>query len=399
MRERLLGKAIRQRLAERKMSGNQLAERVPYDPGSLSRIIAGTRGCRPETAAAIDRALGAGGMITEAAALDAAAAASTASLLGTRRALGTALTHGLMPEADLRSWENAVTSIARHAWESPVPPLVDNLAASLRDLRLAITRHRSASALPRLTRAAAQLSGIMMLALIRADDQSWPEWAAISRSAAFEAGDPAILAWIIACEATGHYYADRLPAVLRVARAARGASALPCAGTARASALEMRALAQSGDAAGARSACRRAERLCARIDDGLPGTSPLEYTSIQLACHRGDALACLGDSAAARELDLAMKLCGRDDDYVAWALVRLRRGECLAAAGDLDSGLALASGTLAALTPEERRGILTARAAKLIAGLPPAQRQARAARDFEERLGPLTTAVTVARKP
>lgn len=387
MTGRLLGEAIRQRLDELGLSGNQLAERVPYDPGGMSRIIAGTRGCQPETAAAIDRALDAGGKIIEAAAMDAKFGDAAAEAARTRRALDEALARGMMTEGVLDSWEAAVDDITHRAWGIAAPVLVRDLTGMLRDLKLAIARHRSASALPRLVRAVAITSSVMTLAMVRAGDQSWQGWAATARAAALEAGDQKVLAAATTAEATGHFAVDRFPSALQAAQHALCATGAACGGTAMAADLEMRILARTRDVAGAWSAFRAAERLTEQLGDEPGEVYPLGRMPALWAFHRGDFLLHVGDRAAERELDLAVELSRRDDDYSLWAASRLRKAACVVRSGDLDSGLALAGTTFAALASDEAHGFVTTLARDLLSTLSPAQRETRAARDFQALIG------------
>lgn len=91
----------------------------------------------------------------------------------------------------------------------PGPPwssLITDLTADLADLRRAIDRHRSASALRRLTRVAAQMAGLMCLTFCKLDDRAaFRRWANVARVAAAEAGDTTTRSWVLAQEAYGHY--------------------------------------------------------------------------------------------------------------------------------------------------------------------------------------------------
>jgi hypothetical protein len=76
-------------------------------------------------------------------------------------------------------------------------------------------RHRSASALRRLTRVAAQMSELVCLTLCKLDDRpGFRRWTRTARIAASESGDPLVHPWALAQEAYGHHYSgDMLEAV------------------------------------------------------------------------------------------------------------------------------------------------------------------------------------------
>jgi hypothetical protein len=80
-------------------------------------------------------------------------------------------------------------------------------------------------------------------------------------------------------------------------------------------------------------------------------------------------------------LDRALDLCG-PDDYTDWAMIRLDRAACMTCDGDAGGGIAYAAETLLALDTPRRQGIIAARGRELLAALTPAQRSARAAREF-----------------
>jgi tetratricopeptide (TPR) repeat protein len=59
---------VKQHMKQRGLSLRELAKRLAYNPGSLSKIINGLRSCSPDLASRIDNELGAGGRIARAAA-------------------------------------------------------------------------------------------------------------------------------------------------------------------------------------------------------------------------------------------------------------------------------------------------------------------------------------------
>jgi tetratricopeptide (TPR) repeat protein len=365
---------------ERGISLRGLAAQIPYDSGGLSKIITGERRCPPHVARRIDELLGAGGQVTAAAAASPEPAPSAEK---TRRSLEEALADGMMSAGLLDDWDSAVLTYGFRTRDTPSPVLLADLTADIADLRLAITRHRSASALPRLALTAARMSGLMCLTFVKAGDrQAWRRWGRTARHAASEAADASSLAWVTAQEAYGYYYADDMPGAVATARSAIAASASPCVGGVLAAALEMRAHAAMGDGRSAMRALDTASRIHSRLSGPDLDASAFGYAESQLRFHSGDALTRLGDTtAAASELDRALQLCA-PSDYTDWAMIRLNRAACLIRDGDPDAGLSYAAETLTALDGAKRQGIITGRARELLGVLTAAQRASRAGRDF-----------------
>lgn len=371
---------VRSLMAERSVSVRGLATQVKYDQGGLSKIIAGQRRCPPYLANLLDDALGAGGTVIAAAA-DAPEPPPDAEKV--RRALEDALADGMMSADLLDDWDASVTRYGYRTRDTPSPVLLADLTADLADLRLAITRHRSASALPRLALNGARMSGLVCLTLVKAGDrQAWRRWGRTARHAATEAGDQGALAWATAQEAYGYYYAGDMPGAVASARQAQDAARVPCVGAVLAAALEMRAHAAMGDTTAVMRALDAAEQIHGRLSGDELAASAFGYAESQLRFHAGEALTCLGDTtAAAPVLDRALELCP-PDDYTDWAMIRLNRAACLVRDGDADAGLAYAEDTLAALDGPKRQGIITGRARDLLTGLTAGQRASRAGREL-----------------
>lgn len=371
---------IRSRMSDRGISVRGLAAQVSYDQGGLSKIIAGQRRCPPYLARLIDDALDAGGTVAEAAARAPEPAPDAERI---RRALEDALADGMMSEDMLGDWGASVARYGYRTRDTPSPLLLADLTADLSDLRLAITRHRSASALPLLVLTAARMSGLVCLTLVKAGDrQAWRRWGRTARHAASEAGDRPALSWATAQEAYGYYYAGDMPGAVACARQAQDAVRLPCVGGVLAAALEMRAHAAMGDARGTMAALGAAEEIHGRLSGDELAASAFGYAESQLRFHAGDALTRLGDTSAARPvLDRALELCP-PGDYTDWAMIRLNRAACLASQGDADGGLGYAAETLARLDGAKRQGIITSRGRELLASMTPAQRASATGRQF-----------------
>jgi tetratricopeptide (TPR) repeat protein len=379
---------VRSLMGERGLSVRGLAAQVNYDQGGLSKIIAGHRRCPPYLATLVDDALDAGGTIVAAAAH---APEPPVDAERVRRALEEALADGMMSADLLSDWEASVTRYGYRTRDTPSPLLLADLTADLAELRLAIGRHRSASALPRLALTAARLSGLVCLTLIKAGDrQAWRRWGRTARHAAIEAADGPALAWATAQEAYGYFYAGDMPGAVACARSAVGASRSPCVGAVLAAALEMRAHAVIGDSTSAMMALDTAGQIHARLSGPDLAASAFGYAESQLRFHAGDALTRLGDTAAARvELDRALALCS-PDDYTDWAMIRLDRAACMARDEEIDAGIAYAADTLLTLDGPKRQGIITGRGRELLAALTPAQRASRDAREFRGLLDDTT---------
>jgi tetratricopeptide (TPR) repeat protein len=371
-------------MSERGISARKLAAQVNYDPGGLSKILSGRRRCPPHLAVAIDTALSAEGEIAAAAAAAPEPAPENERI---RRALDDALAEGSMPEVRLAAWDELVDGYGHRAQDTPSPALLADLTADLAELRLEISRHRSAAVLPRLALAAARMSGLVCQLHVKSGDrQGWRSWGRTARHAAEEAGDQEALAWVTAQEASGYYYAGDMPGTVAVARAALSARTEPGAGGALAAGLAMRAYAAMGDVASALQAMYTAEGIYQSLPDLALGDSAFEYGESQLRFHEGDALVLLGETKTALPvLDHALQLCRRDD-YTSWALIRLSRAACLVSYGDLDGGIAYATETLTVLDGPQCQGVISSRGRELLAALPSAMQISTRARQLRDVL-------------
>jgi transcriptional regulator with XRE-family HTH domain len=372
-------------MGERGIGVRELHRRSGYSAAYITQLRQGQRSPSAHAAADLDDALGAGGALT---ALGPQAAGSAAGREKVRRALDAALADGMMTAALLDEWDAVTARYGDRTRDTPSPALLADLTVDLAELKVAISRHRSASALPRLTLAAARMSGLVCLTLVKAGDhQAWRGWARTSRHAAAEAADGPTFSWAAAQESYGYYYAGDFPGAVACARSALEAASAPCVGRALAAALEMRAHAAMGDAKAAMRALAEAERTHGLLAGEELASSAFGYAESQLRFHSGNALARLGDTSAARAvLDRALELCA-PQDYTDWAMIRLDRAGCLILDGDLDAGLGYAAQTLLTLDIPKKQGIITGRGRELLAALTPAQQTSRDARELAELLG------------
>lgn len=305
-----------------------------------------------------------------------------------RQGLNDALSEGGMAEASLDEWERTVVRYGRATRDRPAGVLLVDLSGDLAELKRALDRHRSASALRRLSRVAAHMSGLMCLTLCKLDDRpAFRRWARTARLAADEAGDPVTHSWILAQEAYGHYYSADLVEAVDVARHAQDlVRTMPCVGAALAAALEARAHAATGRHQETRAALARAEATLSYLEGDSLVASAFGYNEAQLRFHEGNAYTHLRDTRSAfKAQDRALELCA-PGDYTDLAMTRLDRASCLTVNGDTSDALAYATETLINLSEPQRKGIITLRGHEILDALPADQQALPAARDLRELL-------------
>jgi hypothetical protein len=304
-----------------------------------------------------------------------------------RGRLGRALSQGAVSPVSLEAWEQAVEAHGRATKYRPPGELLADLGADLTELEQVISHCRSAASLRRLARVAAQLSGLMCLLLVKLDDRDGSRrWGRTARTAAGEAGDPAVMSWVLAQEAYGRYYSGDMDEAVDMARHAQALvpPRAACVGAVLAAALEARAHAARGDAAQTRSALDRAERGLAILDSGSVKASAFGYAESQFRFHQENAYTRLGLTRPAwRAQDRALEVCP-SEDYTDWALIRLDRAVCLAHDGDPGSGVAYAAETLAGLREDQSTGIIALRGRQLVRALPPDYQKMTAVRELRE---------------
>lgn len=304
-----------------------------------------------------------------------------------RQEMNSVLGEGAMSEGSLDDWERTAIRYARATRDRPASILVSDIGRDLSELTLALNQHRSASAMRRLTRVTAQMSGLMCLILCILDDRpAFRRWARTARLAGNEAGDPETLSWVLAQEAYGHYYSGDMLEAIDVARHACEIVRIPCTGAALAAALEARAHAAMGRPEETREALARAESTLSQLSGDALIPSAFGYNEASLRFHEGNAYTHLGDvKSAFKAQERALELCSRDN-YTDWALTRLDHAQCLAYSGNVSDGLAYATATMTGLTEAQRRGIITLRGQEIVKALPEGEKKQIAARDFSELL-------------
>jgi hypothetical protein len=371
---------VRTLLKEHSMSGNQLADLISYDRGAMARIITGDRPCSPQVAELMDTALRAQGrVIAGAAAASAPHAADRA-----RRALEAALRRRTEPASEVGDWTRLAADFGSQARLLPPPLLLNPLSAAVQDLTGDIIRQRSASAQHELMRIAALLGGLVCRTLVISGDQvRAARWVPTARQAALASGDEVALAWVARQEAVSHYHAgDLRRAAAAVGTALAAASGAPGAKAeaAAVASLQMRIHAISGDAAGARAARWRTERLYSQAGADSRAPAAWGYDTRRLAVDRAEVLFFLGDPAARSGFDDALGQPIPREDYLYWAGARLSAAWCMIRDGDADVAFDYLTETIIALTPEERLGLVTVRCRQVLALLPGRLRESEAGR-------------------
>jgi tetratricopeptide (TPR) repeat protein len=305
-----------------------------------------------------------------------------------REGLADLLAEDAATRTSLDDWDHAVLRHGRATRDQPGEALLRDLGTDLAALKGTMRQHHTASALRRLTRAAAQLSGLMCLTLCRLDQpHAAHRWARTGVLAAERAGDPDTACWVLAQEAYGYFYAENLADAIGAARHAQAVvSARSTVGAALAAALEARAHAVLGQADDAHTALDRAQHHLSHLPDEAVLPSAFGYTEAQLRFHESNAYTHLGDhESALAAQERALRLC-TPHDYTDWAMIRLDRAHCLARNSGAPTALDYAARTLTALTEAQRRGIITLRGHHLLDSLPPRERALPTARDLRDLL-------------
>lgn len=291
-----------------------------------------------------------------------------------RRRLHDLFAAGEVSDASVDDWELIVARYGLATKDRPAAVLLGDLAADIAELERAMAQCRSLSALRRLTRVAANLSGLMCLTLVKLDvRQDFRRWARTARIAANEADDAVTYSWVLAQEAYGHYYSDDFTEAVTVAQHAQAVvPTTACVGAVLAAALEARAQAALGRAEETRTALRRAEALLSDLDLETATPSAFVYNEAQLRFHESSALTHLGDTRAAwfaQERALELVAPG---DFMDRAFIRLDRAMCLATEGDATEASSYARDTLLDLSGAQRLGIIAGRARQIVAAMPSA---------------------------
>jgi transcriptional regulator with XRE-family HTH domain len=304
-----------------------------------------------------------------------------------RQHMNDALGHSAIGGASLDDWERSVIQYGRATRDRPANVLLADISDDVAELSRLLNQRHSASALRRLTRVAAQMSGLMCLIFCLLDDRAaFRRWARTATTAANESGDSETLAWILAQVAHGYYYCGEISEAIAIARSAYEATRTPCPGTALAFALEARGQAIQGNRTATLGALSHAESILSQLSGDAITPSAFGYNEASFRFHEGNAFTHLRDvKLALKAQDKALALCNRDD-YNDWAMTRIDRAQCLIYDGDASGGLAYAVETMLDLSEDQRQGIITLRGHAILADLPVSEKALTGARDLKEIL-------------
>ncbi|MFJ4686003.1 helix-turn-helix domain-containing protein [Streptomyces sp. NPDC088789] len=378
--------------ALRRLRGNRslrdVAALAACGKSYISDLEHGRRHPTPQTARALDAALGARGELAALAGnRPGQSAIEQADAL--QAGLDEALTAGPLADSSLDEIEWAVARHGRATRSRPESFHFPELLADFQDLRVLLTHRHPTPVRRRLLIAAARMSGLTALTLLKLGDTRAMSWWRTARKAAAAADDRATLSWAYAQEAYQAYYSGDLYCALELAtRAQTLAGGLPCVGPALAAPLEARARARLSDAANALRALDTAETALARLPAGDQIGSAFGYSESQLRFHAGNALTHLGTTARARvELARAAELYPASE-RMDRALVALDTAMCTAADGDPAAAADQAARTLVALAPEHRTALIIYRARQVADTVPPGAREVHEVRALREILAP-----------
>jgi tetratricopeptide (TPR) repeat protein len=313
-----------------------------------------------------------------------------ANLEHLRRTLDETLTQGGTSDAVIDDWEQMVERYGRATRDRPAALLLQDLGTDLEHLRRSVDGCRSNLGKRRLIRVVAQMSGLLVLTLVKLDDRgAFRRWARTARVAALEAGDPQIESWLLAQEAYGHFYSNDLSEAVVVAEHAQAASTAPGGvGGPLAAALEARARAMLGDGRATVNALERAESMVADLQGEALTPSAFGYNEAQLRFHAGSAYTRLGDvprAFAAQEKALALCALG---DYTDSALTHLDRAACWTIEGDATAAASEVASTLVGLSAEQRQGLIDLRAVEVMTGFSEQQRKLPAVQELRDLVRP-----------
>lgn len=362
------GDALRRLRGSRSI--RDVAELAACSKSQVSRLEAGDRHPTSAMAAALDRALGAGGELIALAALrsDRPVLEQAAAL---HRGVADALAAGPMSTTSLDEWEYTVARHGRATRWRPEAALLPELMGDFADLQRLLGHRQSAQVRQRLTVFVAQMSGLMALTLLKLGDPASRDWWRTGRAAAAAAEDRATLSWMYAQEAYQLYYGGDIEGAVELAmRAQHIAGGLPCVGPALAAPLEARAHALLGRRVETAAALEAAETALCRLDGDARIPSAFGYSESQLAFHSGNAWTHLRDTTRARaEQERALELYPASD-HTDLALVQLDQAECMLVDGDPGGAAAHAAQTVASLPEEHRSALIIYRARDLAASVP-----------------------------
>ncbi|WP_405930308.1 helix-turn-helix domain-containing protein [Streptomyces sp. NBC_00827] len=339
----------------------------------LSDLERGLKTPTPQMVAALDQALGARGELIALADVK----PGTDPLVqadALQQGLHEALASGPLTDSSIEEVEYTVARHGRATRYRSERELFPELLGDFQDLRLLLTNRQPAPARKRLTIAAAQMSGLMALTLLKLGDARARAWWRTGRAAAAAAEDRATLSWMYAQEAYQLYYGNDLEGAVELAvRAQQLAGGLPCVGDALAAPLEARAHALLGRPEDTARALAAAEVALGRLPDEDQIGSAFGYTEASLRFHSGNALTHLGETSRAGEQQARALELYPASDRTDRALIRLDQAMCFAVDGDPAGAAVHATNTIVDLPTENRSALIIYRARDVAARVPRAR--------------------------
>ncbi|MCS0634996.1 helix-turn-helix domain-containing protein [Streptomyces sp. LP05-1] len=234
-------------------------------------------------------------------------------------------------------------------------------------LREVLTRPHPARQRAELARTTAGVAGLVaIIQHDRGDQADAHRWFTTAATAAREAGDRRLTAWVLARHAMVPLNYGAPAQALRLAQQARRAAGpTPTAPAALATAVCARALAAAGNHATARAAITEAENLSQRLDTTAAADTWAGYPPQKHLVHLSQAYTLLGDTAAAYAAQDTAHTLTSTSSVMTRALLTMDTATCHAHDGDHQTAADTATAVLTGLPPGFRTGLVHSRATQL----------------------------------
>ncbi|MBP2400793.1 XRE family transcriptional regulator [Streptomyces syringium] len=310
----------------------------------------------------------------------------TEQIEAARRCLDRTLAMTSVSTGQLDLLDERILWLRRAYLYTPPAPMLHMLLRQLDEIRELAAERQPASVQVRLSEMTALLATLVADALMKlghlASSRAWYDTA---QNAADDSGHPDLRARVRAQRAMLPYYYGPLADAVALAREARLLARGRPTATGAFAAAEARALARQGDNAGAETAIHYARQMFEQSEAG-PEDDAFAFPARRLLLYLSGAYTALGRSTQARQVqDEALPLyparTGIDP-----ALLRLEAAICLANDHSPTEACQLAVATYLQVPSAHRTPILEERARHVIAVLPPAIRNGRAAKELTEVL-------------
>lgn len=386
-----LGAEVRRWRELRGLSQAGLAKLLHVSPALIAKIEKAVRRMPRGMADDIDQHLATGGSIRrlEQTSAGAKLSADGAALDALRQRVEESL-HGTgINQFSLDDWEQVILAHARATRHRSPVLLVEDISADVEELvRLLTGGNHSATNQLKLTSIIGKAAGLVSLSLLKTNNrQGSIRWVRTAWSAAREAGDNALAAWVRAQEAHNAFYAGDLPDAVEKARHAQElARGAVCIGYVLAAALESRALASQGREDETHAALATAENGFADLSASDTTRSALGYDEAQLRFHQGNAYTHLGLTDLAWQAQRRALELYPHNDYLDRALVHLDRAQCLVHQREPDAAMAVAEAGITGLRHDQRQGLVTVRTLEVLSTMPTDWRARPATRSVQDLL-------------